>query len=231
MATFLSAQWTNLALLTFAVSPERLQHRLPPGLELDLRDGQAFVSLVAFQFTDIRVLGIPVPGYRHFPEVNLRFYVRQGTDRGVVFVREYVPSRVVAGIAKGLYNEPYRACPMSETVVAAEGQSIRASYGLDVGGRSHTIRVAGETPAVVPPETSVAHFFKEHRWGFGADRRGRLVRYEVTHPVWAVYPVTDWDLQVDWATLYGPDWSFLQDEAPFSVILAAGSPITVSTTL
>src|SRR5882672_8618368 len=88
--SFLTARWTNLFLATYAVPQELLRPRLPPGLDLDLRDGQAFVSLVAFDFLDTRVLGVPWPGYRNFPELNLRFYVRHGERRGVVFVREYV---------------------------------------------------------------------------------------------------------------------------------------------
>ncbi|KPV43387.1 hypothetical protein SE17_44325, partial [Kouleothrix aurantiaca] len=62
---FLSARWSNLFLLTYAVPPELLEHRLAPGLTLDTRDGQAFVSLVAFDFLDTRVLGVPWPGFRN----------------------------------------------------------------------------------------------------------------------------------------------------------------------
>ncbi|MBC7541978.1 MAG: DUF2071 domain-containing protein [Candidatus Sericytochromatia bacterium] len=227
MATFLSARWDNLCLLTYAVPPELLQPRLPPGLTLDLRDGQAFVSLVAFQFADIRVLGLPVPGYRHFPEMNLRFYVRQGTERGVVFIREFVPQRVVAGMARVLYNEPYLATPMRESITG-DDQQLTASYGIQLDGRWHTVRVTGQKPTIVPPETSDEHFFKEHRWGFGRDRRGHLVRYGVTHPVWAVHPVSEWHLDFDWQQVYGSQWAFLQAQAPYSVVLAVGSPITVS---
>src|SRR5213075_3299402 len=71
-----------------------LERRLPPGLELDTRDGRAFASLVAFDFLDTRVLGVPWPGYRDFTELNLRFYVHRGLERGVVFVREFVPHRL-----------------------------------------------------------------------------------------------------------------------------------------
>src|SRR5215468_781631 len=93
---FLTARWTNLFLATYAVPDDLLRPHLPPGLELDRRDGRAFASLVAFDFLDTRVLGVPWPGYRNFPEVNLRFYVRHGEQRGVVFVREFVPLRLVA---------------------------------------------------------------------------------------------------------------------------------------
>jgi len=58
------------------------------------------VSLVAFDVRDTRVRGVAWPGLRDFPEVNLRFYVREGDRRGVVFIRELVPSRAVALVAR-----------------------------------------------------------------------------------------------------------------------------------
>src|SRR4051794_22295162 len=92
---FLTAQWTNLILANYAVPDALVLPYLPPGLELDRHEGRAFVSLVAFDFVGTRVFGIPWPGYRDFPEVNLRFYVRCGADRGVCFIRELVPLRLI----------------------------------------------------------------------------------------------------------------------------------------
>src|SRR5262245_57354345 len=97
---FLTARWQHLFLANFSVSPELLRPRLHPDLELDTREGQAFVSLVAFRFLDTRVLGIGWPGYRNFAELNLRFYVRHQGERGVVFVREFVPQRLTAWLAR-----------------------------------------------------------------------------------------------------------------------------------
>ncbi len=223
---FLTARWERLALLTYAVPPDVLRPYLPPGLEPDTRDGHAFVSLVGFDFLDTRVLGVPWPGFRNFPEVNLRFYVRHGAQRGVVFVRELVPQRFVAWVARTLYHEPYRAVPMrierDETP-----EQIAMTYRFRWQGRWQTFRVAGRTPASIPPPEATAHFFKEHQWGFGTTRGGRTVRYEVAHPVWATYPVASFDLDLDWAFVYGPEWAFLQDAEPYSVVLAEGSPVAV----
>jgi hypothetical protein len=94
-------------------------------------------------------------------------------------------------------------------------------------GRTHVIEVAGNKPAGRPPEDSEEHFFKEHRWGFGRDRRGRTSIYEVRHPVWEVYPVRSWSLDLDWAQVYGPQWEVLAREKPVSVLLAAGSAVSV----
>src|SRR5262245_10720514 len=182
---FLTADWNNLFLVTYAVPPSLLEKRLPPGLRLDLRDGQAFVSLVAFEFLNTRVLGVPWPGYRHFGELNLRFYVRHGDERGVVFLREFVPRRLIAWMARWLYNEPYVAAPIvASRQDAADGLTM--TYRLTYAGRDHHIRVTGTRPAFRPEEGSLEHFFKEHKWGFGLTRRGRVLRYEVEHPVWDV---------------------------------------------
>lgn len=105
---FLTAAWRNLILANYRTPDDLLRPHLPPGTELDRRDGSAWASLVGFQFHDTRVLGVSWPGYRHFPEWNLRFYVRHNGERGVCFVREFVPQRFVATVARVLYNEPYR---------------------------------------------------------------------------------------------------------------------------
>jgi uncharacterized protein len=224
--TFLTARWSNLFLATYAVPEEMLKSRLPPGLELDRRDGQAFVSLVAFDFIDTRVLGIPWPGYRNFPELNLRFYVRQGNERGVVFIREYVGKRLVAWIARGLYNEPYRVAPMTGAVKEDTG-SITVEHRLIVAGRTNVLRVTGSKPAYCPEPESVEHFFKEHHWGFNTDRRGRTVRYRVDHPKWDIFPVREWHIDLDWEAVYGPEWKEMNDAKPISTIFAQGSPVAV----
>jgi hypothetical protein len=224
---FLTARWSNLFLATYAVPEGLLRPRLPPGLELDRREGQCFASLVAFDFLDTRVLGVPWPGFRHFPEVNLRFYVNYRGQRGVVFVREFVPRRLVARMARTLYNEPYVATRMG-SVVKDEPESIRVEHRIEFGGRTHVLAAGGAKPGFHPAGDTIEHFFKEHEWGFGVVR-GRLMRYRVDHPVWEVYPVRDWTVDVDWATLYGREWGVMQGATPYSTVLAAGSPVAVYT--
>lgn len=223
---FLTARWSNLCIFSYAVRPSLLLPYLPTGLELDTRDGHAFVSLVAFDFLDTRVFGVAWPGYRNFPELNLRFHVRCGADRGVVFVREFVPLRLVAWLARWLYNEPYRAAPMKR-VIDDQPNRLSVEYRLAWGGRTHSIGATAAKPAIVPGEDSDEHFFKEHRWGFGTRRRRRTTRYEVRHAVWQVYPVTSYHVDLDWAAVCGPSWSVLQAEKPHSTVLALGSAVSV----
>ena len=112
---FLTARWSNLSLFTFAVAPERLAPRLPAGLELDTRNGRAFVSVVGLDFQKTRVLGVGWPGFRAFPDINFRFYARRGDQRGVVFIREIVSHRFVAWLARTCYGEPFVSAPLDST--------------------------------------------------------------------------------------------------------------------
>ncbi len=223
---FLTCEWRNLFLATYAVPPALLRPRLPPGLDLDMRDGSAFVSLVAFEFHNTHVLGVRWPGYRNFPELNLRFYVRHGNERGVVFVREFVSQRLVSWMARTIYNEPYRVAPLTSRCQDDTG-SRRMEYRLRRAGREHVLSVTGVKPAYLPDERSDEHFFKEHRWGFGVTRGGRTVRYEVTHPPWEVFPVHGYRVDLDWGTVYGPELEILNKATPMSTVLALGSAVAV----
>lgn len=224
---FLTARWQHLILANYAVEPALLAPHLPPGLELDLFEGQPHVSLVAFDFLDTHVLGLPWPWHRDFPEINLRFYVRAGDRRGVAFVREYVPKPAIAWIARWLYNEPYRYAPMRSRVTEGPDE-LKVEHWLKVAGRESRLQVIANPSSTTPPEDGEAHFFKEHNWGYGTSRRGKLVTYEVAHPIWATHEIRDVEMDWDWAGVYGPDWALLADQEPRSVFLAHGSEVAVS---
>jgi hypothetical protein len=217
---FLTARWQDLLLVTYAVPDALLTPRLPPGLALDRWAGDALVSLVAFDFLDTRVLGVPWPGFVNFPELNLRFYVREidSDRRGVCFVREYVPSAFISGIARALYNEPY---------VGADYVKEGADHVLRVGGRSHRVawRAAGDLE--IAPEGGMRHFLKEHEWGYGVTRRGARLNYRVEHPPWRTWASVTPALDVDFGMLYGDEWAFLNETTPRSAILAEGSEVAV----
>lgn len=220
---FLQARWTNLLLVSYAVPDRWLLPHLPRGLQLDRWQGSACVSLVAFDFGDTRVAGVGWPGFVRFPEVNLRCYVRGGDQRGVVFLRELVPSRWVAHLARTLYGEPYRALPMT----SAHATTGWHQHTLWVAGRPQRITWHSPGPPRLPPPDAPEEFFKEHAWGFGALAGGRVVRYRVVHPRWRVYTVRDYRVEVDFAALYGPPWGRLHERAPISVVHAEGSAIEV----
>jgi uncharacterized protein YqjF (DUF2071 family) len=168
-----------------------------------------------------RVRGVAVPGCVNFPEVNLRFYVRRGDRRGVVFVREFVSSRLIAWVARTIYGEPYRAVPMRDRVTGATRR-----YEWQWAGRWHSLaaEVSGEPVAL--PVGSVEEFILEHYWGY--TRRGSATwEYAVEHPRWRIRRVTNARLDCDVAAVYGPEFLPALGAAPASVVVAEGSRVTV----
>jgi uncharacterized protein len=136
---FLTACWSELVLLNFAVPTDVIARLVPPGTEPDLHEGQSYVSIVGFRFHTTRVLGLAFPGHTSFPEINLRYYVRRNTGnevrRGVVFVREIVPRRAVALTANWLYNENYIARTMRSTLQMT-GPTLTLGDTLEYAWRS-----------------------------------------------------------------------------------------------
>lgn len=223
---FLTARWENLILISYRVKPEQLASYMPPGLIPDTIDGSAFVSLVPFEFNDIRVKGFRIPFHVNFPEINLRFYVKNSQDRGVVFIREFVPNFLTPIVANSIYNENYQRVKMSGSLYES-GSEIQVRHKILLDGKEFNLKLKAENKPFKPGADSTEHFFKEHKWGFGKTRRGGLLTYRVDHPVWEIYPVTDYSHNFDFGFIYGNNWEFLNNEKPFNVMFAAGSEVKV----
>lgn len=224
---FLEAHWSHLCIISYPVPESLLRPYLPAGLELDTYLGHPHVSVVAFDFEDTRVKGIAWPCLTDFPEINLRFYVRHGAERGVVFIKELVPSRIIAWVANKVYNEPYMRCRM-ESNVHRTGNGLEVDHTLWHKGKKNTIKVAATRDPPLPvSEDTAEHWFKEHEFGFGRDRSGLTLRYHVVHPRWQVYKVEWAEVKLDWAELYGPQWKAIGKAKPTSMVLAEGSKVAV----
>ena len=94
---------------------EALRPLVPPSLELDTFEGQAYVGLVPFTMTGVRPVWAPaVPGLSDFHEVNVRTYVhKDGRDPGVWFLSLDASSRLAVLVARATYHLPYRFARMS----------------------------------------------------------------------------------------------------------------------
>lgn len=216
-------------MLNYEVKPILLAPLVPLGVELDHFDGACYVSVVGFLFLRTRICGVGVPFHRDFEEVNLRFYVRQrgpdGWRRGVVFVKELVPRRAIALLARTIYGEPYESVPMAHQITTTNGlTSLRYEWQRHQQTEFVSGAVAGE-PAFVSPG-SLEQFITEHYWGYNAVR-GRSLQYQIEHPSWRVWPATDARFQANVSTLYGSGFVEPLAAAPASAFVAEGSEVVV----
>jgi uncharacterized protein YqjF (DUF2071 family) len=226
--TFLSAEWKNLLMLNYAVSASLLERFVPVGTDLDTFDGVTYLSLVGFEFNRTHMFGFPVPFHQAFEEVNLRFYVRRSTKRGVVFIRELVPKYLVSAIARLAFNENYSCIAMSHRLESStDDESIKVEYSWGSGADRSLMRIQTEGASFLPAEGSVSQFITEHFWGYAAQPDGGCLEYEVQHPRWNVRSAKVAGFSGNAATLYGPEIAECLMRSPDSAFLAEGSPVTV----
>ena len=231
---FLTGEWRNLAMLNYRVEPTLLEPLVPRGTTLDRWQGATYVSLVGFLFRDTRVLGVPVPLHRDFEEVNLRFYVSREVGgelrRGVTFIKEIVPRRAIAAVARIAYNEPYIALPMRHSIgertnTDAAPSAVRYEWRQRAGWSALVVEASGTATPLV--SGSEAEFITEHYWGYTRQRDGGTVEYHVTHPRWRTWTVTSAAVHGDLAELYGAALGDVLRRPPDSAFLAEGSAIAV----
>ena len=226
---FLSAEWRKLILANYSVDPRVLHKYLPPFTELDDWQGKYYVSLVGFMFINTKLKGYHIPFHGNFEEINLRFYVKyqegEVWKRGVVFIKEIVPKPAITFIANTVYKENYQTLPTKHLWVV-DHHSLHVSYSWKLG-KWHNITVDAELSREPIAIGSEEEFITEHYWGYTKIGLNKTSEYGVEHPRWEVYPIKDYQIDVDFEKTYGKDFHFLTNKVPDSVMLAEGSEIAV----
>ncbi|MFK7922456.1 MAG: YqjF family protein [Bacteroidia bacterium] len=223
---FLQAQWRNLIMANYEIDPEVLKPYLPYGTELDTWQGRHYVSLVGFMFADTKVLGMKIPGHIRFEEVNLRFYVKRGEKRGVVFIKEIVPRIAITLVANTLYKEHYVTRRMNHEW-AEDQNSLRVRYEWKEKSGWNYMQVEADAKGIDLVPGSEEEFITEHFWGYTRLAERRTGEYEVAHPAWEIHPVRDFKLNLDISAVYGEEFAPSLSQPPKSVFLAKGSEIKV----
>lgn len=224
---FLTAEWRNVLLLNYAVQPSLLKQYIPSCTELDFFEDQAYVSLVGFQFNRTRVLGVPIPFHQAFEEVNLRFYVKRRSRRGVTFIKELVPKYAVRAVARLAFGENYARVPMSHHIRSTATGQLEANYSWGSQSQQCSMRMETEGASFLPAEGSLAQFIAEHYWGYTMQSNGGCLEYEVQHLPWRLQQGKITEFCGDSAHYYGEEFAKVLINPPDSAFLAEGSPVTV----
>jgi uncharacterized protein len=178
-------RWEDLLFAHWRVDPSAVARKIPRGLSLDLREGNAWIAVTPFVITRLRLRGLPpIPGTSRFLELNVRTYVTAEGLPGVWFFSLDAGSPLAAFLARRLYHLPYFAARME---VVAKGSAI--SYRSDRGdpgkgaGFLADYEPVGEVFRAAPG--SLEEWLTARYRLYAADR-GTLYRAEIAHEPWTL---------------------------------------------
>ena len=174
-------EWNRALFLHWKVDAKALGAALPSDLNLDLFEGEAWVSLVAFTMERIRPRGLPAVSWiSNFDEINLRTYVVRDGKPGVYFLNIEAGKRLSAGIARFLSGLPYAYAHMQRN------HRDRFQSRFDLKGYFFKARYqVGE----MQEEKSPLDLFLTERYCLYQQQNKQCFRYEIQHLPWQIHTV------------------------------------------
>ena len=231
MTVFLKAKWENIIMANYEIEPKILIPFLPKGVDLDLYDGKAYIRLVGFMFKNTKLFNIPIPLLGTFEEINLRFYVTRKdgnqTKRGVVFINETIPYKLVAWMANKLYKEHYTVVPTKNDIRSDE-KSQKIEFKWLLNKKWNSIFVEAEIESEKMKKNSLEKFIYEHYYGYTKIDEQKTEEYQLQHPSWKVHEVVNYKIDCDFEAMYGESFSVLNQTKPTAVFIAEGSKVAVN---
>ena len=205
------ARWDRAVFIHYAADPALLQPDVP--FELDVRDGNAFVSLVAFTLYRMRprlggklgeLLLKPIATHEF---LNIRTYVRHRGEPGIYFMAEWLNNRAAVHLGPRSFGLPYRFGHV-EYDHARNGNALRGTVRAKTGRLRYEGCVVGDQFTACETE-SPTEFLLERYTAFTQHRR-RARFFRVWHPPW---PQASAEVELTDDTLLvttGPWWKTAQ---------------------
>jgi uncharacterized protein YqjF (DUF2071 family) len=182
-------RWHDLLFCHWPIPPAVLRPFIPPALEIDTFDGQAWIGVVPFHMTGVRPRFVPaLPGLSAFAEINVRTYVTTGGKPGVWFLSLDAAHRLAVWGARLTFHLPYYYARISvrENQGRFSYESCRCHRG---GGEAQFAAVYGPTGEPYQSSRgSIDHWLTERYCLYAEDRQGRVFRGEIHHNHWPLQP-------------------------------------------
>jgi uncharacterized protein YqjF (DUF2071 family) len=162
---------------------------IPPGLELDVFDGAAWLAVTPFLLRGLRPRLMPsIPGVNPFLETNVRTYVRRGGRSGILFFSLDATSRLAVEGARILNALPYRHA--RGRIAVAQGSVDYRIHRTDPphGPAWLDASYRPRGPAAEPAAGSLEHFLVERYCLFAVRGSGDIVRTDIHHRPWRIHP-------------------------------------------
>jgi uncharacterized protein len=178
-------RWASISFLHWSYDVDVVQALLPDGLTVEPYDGRAWVGLIPFQMTVAPPAGPEVPWLSHFPETNVRTYVRGPNGISGIWFFSLDASRLAAvAAARTSWGLPYFWSDMR--VDRTERQlTYRSARRASRPRAQSEVDVAIGDPI---PQTELSTFdhYLTARFVLFARYLGRLWYTRADHPPWSL---------------------------------------------
>jgi len=182
------ADWERVLFIHYEVNATALQKVVP--FEIDLWQGRALASLVAFTMRDMRprrggrITAWPFKPIATHPFLNVRTYVRHGNELGIYFMTEWLPNHLSVFLGPLVYGLPYRFVGIHYRHTHEQGfLEGRVEAPGRRGKFVHAARLSLNAPFKSCPPDSLDEFLLERYTAFTS--RGRTRRFfRIWHPPW-----------------------------------------------
>lgn len=182
--------WSDIIWCHWPVPAAQVAAVLPPGLEPELFDQSAWVGLIPFAMSDLRLPGSlaqlsRLAGVGSFGEVNVRTYVTGPDGRSGVWFCTLDADRLLATVSARLaFGLPYR---WARTSLHRDSTSITwRSRRRGDKVRAEVSVIPGPGPSR-PAATGLEQFLVE-RYALYSLWHGHLVRGTLSHQPWTIRP-------------------------------------------
>ena len=179
--------WHDLLFAHWPCAAAELRALVPPALEIDLYEKQAWLGVIPFRMSGVRLRATPpLPWLSGFTELNVRSYVVKDGKPGVWFFSLDAANPIAVAIARAWFSLPYfrarMSCELYDNGILYSSE--RTHRGAPAASLRCSYRPAG--PAFEPQPGSFEHFLTERYCLYAADLRGQLFRGEIQHPPWSL---------------------------------------------
>ena len=188
----MAQSWHDLLFAHWPVPVETMRNLVPPELELDTFEGEAWVGVVPFRMSRIRPMFLPpLPWLSAFLELNVRTYVKSrdpdNPKPGVYFFSLDAANPVAVAVARATYKLPYFRAEMSlqvedEVYSYRSERTHRGAAGADFAGKY------GPTGNPALAQTGTIDHWLTERYCLYTVSGGQVYRGEIHHQPWPLQP-------------------------------------------
>ncbi len=181
--------WHDLLFAHWPIPPEVLRPLVPASLELDTFEGQAWIGVVPFHMSNVRVRGLaPVPYTSRFPELNVRTYATVDGKAGVYFFSLDAASPPAVMAARRWFHLPYFNAQMSITATGDKFDytSRRTHRNAPAAEFQGSYGPIGEVYRSQPG--TLEHWLTERYCLYAVTAANRVYRGDIHHQPWPLQP-------------------------------------------